>query len=212
MIRYAFRYGELFKNQKVFPDTDMILDATYDVTNRLVIGESIKVMKWLNCNIQRFNDSITSQLKGKGSIDDSILQQWLEKMVAESLIYFNANIQGSDNNKKRHLADLNERMDVICKDIRRENKEKRRIEEEKRRREEENRKKVLEKSLEVIVKYEVKNRSIRTRWMIQLDQISVLMRSHSMKYILIRICRHQDILINSLPEIWLLQRNGWQTT
>lgn len=212
MIRYAFRYGELFKNQKVFPDTDMILDATYDVTNRLVIGESIKVMKWLNCNIQRFNDSITSQLKGKGSIDDSILQQWLEKMVAESLIYFNANIQGSDNNKKRHLADLNERMDVICKDIRRENKEKRRIEEEKRRREEENRKKVLEKSLEVIVKYEVKNRSIRTRWMIQLDQISVLMRSHSMKYILVRICRHQDILINSLPEIWLLQRNGWQTT
>ena len=135
----------------------------------------------MNCNIQRFNDSITSQLKGKGSIDDSILQQWLEKMVAESLIYFNANIQGSDNNKKRHLADLNERMDVICKDIRRENKEKRRIEEEKRRREEENRKKVLEKSLEVIVKYEVKNRSIRTRWMIQLDQISVLMRSHSMK-------------------------------
>ena len=83
MIRYAFRYGELFKNQKVFPDTDMILDATYDVTNRLVIGESIKVMKWLNCNIQRFNDSITSQLKGKGSIDDSILQQWLEKMVAD---------------------------------------------------------------------------------------------------------------------------------
>ena len=155
----------------------------------------------MNCNIQRFNDSITSQLKGKGSIDDSILQQWLEKMVAESLIYFNANIQGSDNNKKRHLADLNERMDVICKDIRRENKEKRRIEEEKRRREEENRKKVLEKSLEVIVKCEVKNRSIRTRWMIQLDQISVLMRSHSMKYILVRICRHQDILINSLPEI-----------
>ena len=43
--RYAFQYGELFKNQKVFPDTNMILDATYDVTNRLVVAESMKVMK-----------------------------------------------------------------------------------------------------------------------------------------------------------------------
>ena len=173
MIRYAFRYGELFKNQKVFPDTDMILDATYDVTNRLVIGESIKVMKWLNCNIQRFNDSITSRLLNKGVIEDLVLEIWLKNAIIIAIKYFGDNIQGSDNNKKRHLADLNERMDVICKDIRRENKEKRRIEEEKRRREEENRKKVLEKSLEVIVKCEVKNRSIRTRWMIQLDQISV---------------------------------------
>ena len=50
MIRYAFGYGEIFKNQKVFPDTDMILDATYDVTNRLVIKESMNVMKWLKCD------------------------------------------------------------------------------------------------------------------------------------------------------------------
>ena len=90
----------------------------------------------------------------------------------EIIQHFLKTIRGSDNNKRKHLTDLKERMDVVCKEVRRDNAEKRRIEEE-------NRKKVLEKALEVVMRLVVEYRCIRTEWKKQLDSIFVLMRNHS---------------------------------
>ena len=64
------------------------------------------------------------------STDDSVLQQWLEKMKAESLAYFHQNSQGSENNKRTHLTYLNEQMDAVCGMIQIMNKNKRRPKEE----------------------------------------------------------------------------------
>lgn len=83
-------------------------------------------------------------MKNKGSIEDSVLQQWINEVMEGSMKYFSDNIRGSENQKKKNLTDLNDRMEVICRDIRRDNKEKRRIEEE-------NRKKVIDKSFEVLL-------------------------------------------------------------
>ena len=79
-------------------------------------------------------------------------------MKNEIIQHFLKTIRGSDNSKRKHLTDLKERRDVVCKEVRRDNGEKRRIEEE-------NRKKVLEKALEALkvpndATYDVTNRLV----------------------------------------------------